>query len=474
MIQTCECRSPHFLESPLTGINSISYESSVFQAGLHSTKPPFSFHPSDWESEAKRILSANSIGYVHGNAGAGSTYRKNLAAFDKWSIVPRRLRPSRADPETGHPAFADTTTTLKLGPGGHDDDELVVLPFPVAIAPIGVQKIFNPQGEIATARAAALLGIPYTLSTASSTSIEDVARAMDEAVAERSTCDEMQRSGHNHHQKKVHRWFQLYWPPNEHNDITASLLARAKKSGYSVLIVTLDTYVLGWRPSDMNNGYNPFLHPDRIGVEIGLTDPVFQAKFKKEHGYDIEEAGRHDSELTGHDLGKPAQEWAKIAFSGHSHRWEDIAFLQAHWDGPIVLKGIQSVADAIKAREVGVQGIVVSNHGGRQHDGGVGSLGVLPRIVDAVGGGHDKEDGLAVWFDSGVRCGADVMKAVALGAQCVLVGRPYAYGLAIGGEEGVRHVLRSICGDLMLNMHLAGLRGLDEVTRDILVKEDEV
>lgn len=360
--------------------------------------------------------------------------------------MPRRLRPSRTDPATNNFAFADTTTETLA----HN------LPFPVAIAPIGVQKIFNPQGEVAAARAAASLGIPYTLSTASSTSIEDVAKAMDEVEPQGTD------------NKKAPRWYQLYWPPNEHNDITISLLSRAKKAGYSVLIVTLDTYVLGWRPSDMNNGYNPFIHPDRIGVEIGLTDPVFQAKFKKEHGYDIEEASRHDSELTGHNLGKPAQEWAKIAFPGHSHSWEDIAFLKEHWDGPIVLKGIQSVADAKKAVDVGVQGIVVSNHGGRQQDGGVSSLGVLPRIVDAVGGN------IEVWFDSGVRCGADIMKAIALGAKCVLIGRPYAYGLAIGGEEGVRHVLRSMCGDLMLNMHLAGLRGLDEVTRDIMVREDEV
>lgn len=359
--------------------------------------------------------------------------------------MPQRLRPSRTDPETGGLAFADTTIET-LGQQ---------LPFPVAIAPIGVQKIFNPEGEVATARAAASLGIPYTLSTASSTSIEDVAEAMDSV-----------EMGAN--QNKAPRWYQLYWPTNEHNDITASLLSRAKKAGYSVLIVTLDTYVLGWRPSDMNNGYNPFIHPDRIGVEIGLTDPVFQAKFKEEHGYDIEEASRHETRLTGHDLGKPAQEWAKIAFPGHSHSWEDIAFLKEHWDGPIVLKGIQTVADAKRAVEAGVQGIVVSNHGGRQQDGGVSSLGALPRIVDAVG------EKIEVWFDSGVRCGADVMKAVALGAKCVLVGRPYAYGLAIGGEEGVRHVLRSICGDLMLNMHLAGTRGLDEVTRDTLVREDEV
>lgn len=423
----------------------ISYESAVFQAGLHSSRPSFSFHPSDWELQAKDVLSANSWGYIHGNAGNGSTYRKNLAAFDRWSIIPRRLRASRLD-QQGHEAFSNTRTAVLCGQA---------LPFPVAIAPIGVQKIFNPLGEVAAARAAAQLGIPYTLSTASSTSIEDVAQAMDEAAA-------------TGEYRKPTRWFQLYWPERKNDDITASLLSRAKNCGYSALFVTLDTYVLGWRPADMNHGYNPFIHPDRIGVEIGLTDPVFQRRFKEEHGYGIEEAERHESELTGHNLGEVAEEWTKIVFPGHSHAWEDVAFLKEQWGGPIVLKGIQTVEDAEKAVEVGVQGIVVSNHGGRQQDGGVSSLGMLPRIVAAVG------DRIEVFFDSGVRCGSDILKAYALGAKCVFIGRPYAYGLAIGGEEGVKHVLRSMCGDLLLNMHLAGLRGLDEVTRDVLVKEEDL
>ncbi|ROV90993.1 hypothetical protein VSDG_07668 [Cytospora chrysosperma] len=417
----------------------VGYEQSVFQAGLHSAKPPFTFRSSQWETQSQSVLSANSWGYINGNCGDGSTYRKNLAAFDRWSIVPRRLVPSRKDPVTGEEAFADTSTTVL----GRE------LSFPMAIAPIGVQRIFHPEGEVAAAKASASLGIPYTLSTASSTSIEEVAGAMGA-------------------DNQTPRWFQLYWPSREHDDITVSLLSRAKKAGYTALFVTLDTYVLGWRPSDMDNGYNPFLHPDRIGVEIGLTDPVFQRKFREEHGYDIEDVRRHESELTGHDLGEAAQEWAKIVFPGHSHGWEDIEFLREHWDGPIVLKGIQSVADARQAVEAGVQGIVVSNHGGRQQDGGVSSLGMLPHIAEAVG------DKLDIFFDSGIRCGADIMKALALGAKCVLVGRPYAYGLAIGGEEGVRHVLRAICGDLMMNMHLAGLKGVEDVKRDILVKEDEV
>ena len=191
--------------------------------------------------------------------------------------------------------------------------------------------------------------MPYILSTASSTSIEDVATANGDGV----------------------RWYQLYWPSNEHDDITASLLKRAKAAGYTALVVTLDTYMLGWRPSDMDNGYNPFLRADNIGVEIGFSDPVFQAKFKEQHGKEISE-----------DVEKAAGQWAQTVFPGLSHSWEDIEFLKKHWDGPIVLKGIQTVADAKRAVEAGVQGIVVSNHGGRQQDGGTASLTQLPKIAD--------------------------------------------------------------------------------------------
>ena len=256
------------------------------------------------------------------------------------------------------------------------------LAAPIAIAPVGVLKIFHPEGEIAVAKAAAASDVPYILSTASSTNIEAAAEANGDG----------------------RRWFQLYWPANEHNDITASLLKRAKENGYSTLVVTVDTYLLGWRPSDMDNGYNPFLKADQVGVAIGFSDPVFRARFKEHHKKEIEE-----------DMSAAAAEWTKTVFPGQSHSFEDIKFLQQHWEGPIVIKGIQTIADAKRAVEVGVQGIVVSNHGGRQQDGGNSSLGILPYIVDAVG------DKLTIFFDSGIRCGADIAKALALGADCVLV-----------------------------------------------------
>jgi lactate 2-monooxygenase len=376
-----------------------TYETDIYKAGLKDEKPKITFNPLKWESLAKEHLSADSFGYIGGSAGTGETYDNNRTAFKKYALLPSRMVDSD---------FPNLKTTLF----GDEYD------YPIALAPVGVQKIFHREGEVATAKAANAENVTYILSTASATSIEDVAMANGTGS----------------------RWYQLYWPANEHLDITASLLKRAKVAGYKVLVVTLDTYILGWRPSDLDNGYNPFLRPDSIGVELGFSDPVFQEYFRRKHGVSIQD-----------DVSTAAAEWAHIIFPGKSHGWQDLQYLRDHWDGPIVLKGIQTVADAKKAREHGAQGIVVSNHGGRQQDGGIGSLDVLPEIVDAVGGD------IEVLFDSGVRCGADAVKALALGAKMVLVGRPYVYGLAIGGEDGVRHVLKSILGDLQLTLHLSGI-----------------
>ena len=383
----------------MTTLNPYTYESEIYSKGLQGIKPPISFNPSDWEGQAKDVLSTDSFGYVWGSAGLRETDDNNRAAFRKWVVLPSRL--VKAD-------FPNLKTTLF----GHEYD------YPIAIAPVGVQRIFHRDAEIATAKAACKEHVPYILSSASSTSIEDVASANETGP----------------------RWFQLYWPSNENNEITVSLLKRAKAAGYNVLVVTLDTYILGWRPSDLGNAYNPFLRPDQIGVELGFSDPVFRRQFRERHGKEVEE-----------DIGTAAAEWTRTIFPGTSHSWEDVSFLQQHWDGPIVLKGIQTVEDAQRAVEAGVQGIVVSNHGGRQQDGGIGSLDVLPEIAAAVQGQ------LEVIFDSGIRSGADIAKALALGAKMVLIGRPYVYGLAIGGQAGVSHVLRSLLGDLELTLHLAGI-----------------
>ena len=276
------------------------------------------------------------------------------------------------------------------------------LESPLLIAPVGVQTIFHEDKEDGVASIAAELGVPYILSTAASTSIEDVATANGDG----------------------HRWYQLYWPQDD--EITISLLGRAKAAGFKVLVVTLDTWALAWRPADLDNAYVPFALG--IGDTIGFGDPVFRRKFSEKHG----------GKTVEEDVQTAALEWEGTAFSGAAHTWEQIALLKENWDGPIVLKGIQHVEDAKLAVEAGVQGIVVSNHGGRQLDGAIGSLEVLPEIVDAVG------DQITVLFDSGIRTGVDVIKALCLGAKGVLIGRPFVYGLAIGGKKGAKQVLQGI------------------------------
>jgi isopentenyl diphosphate isomerase/L-lactate dehydrogenase-like FMN-dependent dehydrogenase len=296
------------------------------------------------------------------------------------------------------------------------------MPAPLLLAPIGVQSIIHPEGELATARAAADLGVPMIMSTAASYSIEDIAAA----------------SGNGP------RWFQLYWPNDD--DVCASILGRARAAGFTTLVVTLDTWLLGWRPHDLDQAYLPFIRG--TGLAVYFSDPAFRAGLAKPPQEDLQSA---------------VLRWLPVAI-GADKSWDRLPFLRSHWDGPIVLKGILHPDDARRAADAGMDGIVVSNHGGRQVDGAVAALDVLPGIADVVG------DRLTVLLDSGVRTGADVLKALALGARAVLLGRPYAYGLALGGQDGVRHVLRSLLADLDLSMALSGHRSLSDLSRDTLVR----
>jgi lactate 2-monooxygenase len=264
--------------------------------------------------------------------------------------------------------------------------------------------------------------VPMILSTAASCTIEDVAKA---------------NAGGQ-------RWFQLYWP--KERALAVSFMSRARAAGFSVLVVTLDTRLLGWRPRDLGRAFLPFLRG--IGNQNYFSDPVFVA-----------------------GLPGPAEEnrdaailrWTQI-FGDASLTWEDLPFLREHWDGPIVLKGIQSPDDAKRAADAGMDGIVVSNHGGRQVDGGISALDALPPIAAAAG------SQLSVLFDSGIRSGADVLKALALGARAVLIARPYVYALGLAGEEGVRHVLRALRQDFELTMQLSGYARLTDLSPDVLIR----
>jgi isopentenyl diphosphate isomerase/L-lactate dehydrogenase-like FMN-dependent dehydrogenase len=385
----------------MTGMPFAAYQNEIYLQGLGGSVPPFTSEPNALEASARERLGPGPFWYVAGGAGSGATVRANREAFDDWRIVPRML----TDATTRH------LGTTVLG---------TEMPAPVLLAPVGVQSILHPDGELATARAAAELGVPMILSTASSHALEDVAEANGDGP----------------------RWFQLYWPNDP--DVCVSILERAKKAGFTALVVTLDTWTLAWRPHDLDRAYLPFLRA--VGTAIPFSDPAFRAGLEKS---------------PEDDLPMAILRWVQL-FTGTDKSWEQLAFLREHWDGPILLKGIQHPDDARKAVDAGVQGIVVSNHGGRQVDGAVASLEVLPEIADAVG------EQIDVLFDSGVRTGADIVKALALGAKAVLVGRPYAYGLAHGGQVGVRHVLRSLLADFDLTLGLSGHRSPAELNREAL------
>src|SRR5690606_35486839 len=341
-------------EVPLSSLADAQSSASLRARG--DGRPPRPTDRTGLEGLAGGSLSVQAFGYVAGSAGTAATARANREAFDRWRIVPRMLRDV---------SERDMSVEV-LG---------TAMPSPVLLAPIGVQSILHPDGELATARAAAAEGVPMVLSTASSYSIEEVAEANGDGP----------------------RWFQLYWPKDQ--EMAVSFLDRAKAAGYTALVVTLDTFTLAWRPRDLDQAYLPFLRG--IGCANYFTDPVFQ----KAVGGPVTDANRDTALL----------HWV-ANFGNPSLTWDDLIFLRDHWDGPIALKGIQHPDDARQAVDAGMDAIVVSNHGGRQVDGAVASLDALTTIVDAV------RDQATVLFDSGVRTGADVAKALALGAKAVMVG----------------------------------------------------
>ncbi|KAG1899606.1 FMN-dependent dehydrogenase [Suillus fuscotomentosus] len=294
------------------------------------------------------------------------------------------------------------------------------------------------------------------MSSASSRSIEDVANA----------------NGPN-----GQRWYQLYWPRTD--EITISLLNRAKAAGFSALVITLDTMLLGWRPHDLDTAYIPFFYG--VGIQVGLSDPVFM----KSHGYEpvhettkfpfepekIRDAALKEGDVNAQKVMKLGKEWLGQTNSGSFRSWEDLQFIKDHWDGPIILKGIQRTSDAEKAIDMGIHGIIVSNHGGRQVDGAIGSLDALAKIMRSqkIIQAQAKGD-LTILFDSGIRTGSDVIKAMAMGAQGVLIARPYMYGLATAGQAGVEQILMQTVTDMHITM---GLCGYSDVN-DLIGKRDEL
>ena len=414
-------------------MSGLERQTSIYLRGVSGGKPKVPVDQKRLEAKARRAMSKDAYAYIAAGAGAETTMRANRAAFDRWRIVPRMLR--------------DVSTR---------DSSIELfgrrLSSPFLTAPIGVLELAHDDADLAVARAAGAEGVPMTISSQASTPMEEIAKANGDGQ----------------------RWFQLYWSTSD--DLVESFVSRAEAIGCGAIVVTLDTTILGWRPRDLDPAFLPFLRGK--GIAQYTSDPVFRRLMAESGGDDD---GAPDPKPTPAALrtliqvtrrhgrsGRAAVQRFVQIYSRPSLTWDDLSFLRERTKLPILLKGVLHPDDASRALDHGVNGIVVSNHGGRQVDGSIASLEALPGVVDAVAGRAP------VLLDSGPRGGADAFKALALGATAVLLGRPYVYGLAVAGEQGVREVLQNFKAELDLTMGLAGCTTIAEIDRDALAHEDSL
>jgi lactate 2-monooxygenase len=405
----------------------------VYVSGARGVYPTVPMSHERLEQAARAAMTPEGYAYVAGGAGTEETMRENRAAFERWRIVPRMLR----DVST-----RDTTVEVGGTP----------LPSPFVLCPIGVLEMAHREADLAVARAAATEGIPFVFSNQASRPMEETARAMGDAP----------------------HWFQLYWSTS--NELVESLVSRAERCGCSAIVLTLDTTMLGWRIRDLDLAYLPFLRGK--GIAQYTSDPVFVEALQETLRQEAPPAGRITlaaigtllSQAGSYPGGRLANVRSGIAraavrrfvetYSRPSLSWDDLAFLRERTRLPILLKGVLHPADARAAIQHGMDGIVVSNHGGRQVDGAIATMDALPAIVEAVAGR------IPIVLDSGVRSGADVFRALALGATAVGLGRPYVWGLAVGGEDGVREVIRNLRADFDLTSGLAGVSSARAIGRE--------
>ncbi|NKY88550.1 lactate 2-monooxygenase [Nocardia veterana] len=377
------------------------FQNEIYFQGLRGVVPEFPVAHGELEQRAQAAMPPSIWSYVAGGAGDERTQRANVAAFDRWGLLPRMFVGAKE---------RDLSVQL-FG---------MTLPTPIFLAPVGVIGLCaqDGHGDLATARAAARTGVPMIASTLTVDPLEDVAAEFGDTPG----------------------FFQLYTPTDR--DLAASLVQRAEQAGYKGIVVTLDTWITGWRPRDLSTGNFPQLRGHCLANYF--TDPVFLAGLQRPPEEDPMSAVLRWVQLFGNPL-----------------RWEDLSWLRSLTDLPLIVKGICHPDDARRARDGGVDGIYCSNHGGRQANGGLPALDMLPEVVDAA-------EGLPVLFDSGIRTGADIVKALALGATAVGIGRPYAYGLALGGVNGIVHVLRTLLAEADLIMAVDGYPTRKDLTRDCL------
>jgi len=409
-------------------------QADIYLAGVLGKRQRVPFTFAELEKRARRKMSREAFAYVAGGAGSEQTIRSIEEAFERWAIVPRMLRDV---------SVRDTSVEL-FGRR---------LPSPFLIAPIGVLEMAHRDADLAVARAAASAGVPMIFSSQASRPMEDCAAAMGDSP----------------------RWFQLYWSTS--NDLVASFVARAERCGCEAIVITLDIPVFGWRTRDLDLAYLPFMRGK--GIAQYTSDPVFRQSLAD---VGAGERGRVNLAALGTlaqiarsypgrflaNLRSPLPRAAVRTFvetyARPSLAWDDLAFLRERTKLPILLKGILHPDDARQAVERGMDGIVISNHGGRQLDGEIASLDALPAVVEAVAGR------LPILLDSGIRTGADTFKALALGADAVLIGRPYVYALALAGEDGVREVIQNFLADFDLTLGLAGCSSVPEIGRESLTR----
>lgn len=412
---------------------------AIFINGLARRRPIIPIAPERLEQAAERVLSEEAFAYIAGGAGIEQTMATNRAAFERWHVVPRVLRD----------ASQRTMDITLLGER---------LPTPLLLAPIGVLAMAHAAADQAVARAAAAEGVPMIFSSQASAPMEQCAAVMGDAP----------------------RWFQLYWSTDD--EVVVSFVRRAEACGCRAIVLTLDTTLLGWRPRDLELGSLPFLRG--MGIAQYTSDRIFRAALERAPAAAdatrpplnvftiaaVLEQVRHFPGSFWHNVRSGAPRAAVQRFiatySRPSLTWERLAWLREQTRLPIFLKGVLHPDDAALAVRHGMDGVIVSNHGGRQVDGAIGALDALPGVVAGVGGR------IPVLFDSGVRTGADVFKALALGASAVCVGRPYVYGLALAGEVGVREVLRNILAELDLTMGLTGCASIADVARADMVSRE--
>ncbi|NEM90038.1 alpha-hydroxy-acid oxidizing protein [Galbitalea soli] len=403
-------------------------QASIFGDGARGRMPVVPSSYASLEAAAAGALSPEAFAYLAGAAGAETTTSENRAALDRWRIVPRIMRD-----------VGERDLSIELFGRRY--------PTPLLAAPIGALSLAHREADLGIARAAASLGIPYIASNQASIPLEAAFGATPGAP----------------------HWFQLYWSSSD--ALVASLVGRAEAAGAEAIVVTLDTHLLGWRPRDLDLGYLPFAHG--LGIAQYTSDPVFQelvrarvaSRAAPERGRITIAAIRTLLDLSlahpgsiGANLRSPipraAVDTFLEVFSRSTLTWPDLASLRSLTSLPILVKGIQHPDDARLALAHGADGIIVSNHGGRQLDGAIGSADALPAIVREVAGRAP------VLFDSGVRSGRDVLVALALGASAVLVGRPWVYGLAVDGARGAETVLRALVAELDISMGVAGVRSV--------------